>query len=45
MVDENVSLEVTGNGDVLESHDKVLAVGVGVLLSLRQLELCRMLRG
>ena len=29
MVDENVSLEVTGNGDVLESHDKVLAVGSG----------------
>ena len=29
VADENVSLEITGNGDVLESHDKVLAVGSG----------------
>lgn len=29
VADENISLEITGNGDVLESHDKVLAVGSG----------------
>ena len=29
VADESVSLEITGNGDVLESHDKVLAVGSG----------------
>ena len=29
VADEHVSLEITGNGDVLESHDKVLAVGSG----------------
>lgn len=29
VADENISLEITGNGDVLESHDKVLSVGSG----------------
>lgn len=29
VADENVSLEITGNGDVLESTDKVLSVGSG----------------
>lgn len=29
VADENVSLEITGNGDVLESHDSVLGVGSG----------------
>jgi len=29
VADENVSLEITGIGDVLESHDKILAVGSG----------------
>lgn len=29
VADENISLEITGNGDVLESHDNVLAVGSG----------------
>lgn len=29
VADENVSLEITGNGDVLESKDKVLSVGSG----------------
>lgn len=29
VADQHVSLEITGNGDVLESHDKVLAVGSG----------------
>lgn len=29
VADETISLEITGNGDVLESHDKVLAVGSG----------------
>jgi ATP-dependent HslUV protease subunit HslV len=29
VADENVSLEITGNGDVLESFDKVLSVGSG----------------
>jgi ATP-dependent HslUV protease subunit HslV len=29
VADEHISLEITGNGDVLESHDKVLAVGSG----------------
>jgi ATP-dependent protease HslVU, peptidase subunit len=29
VADENISLEITGNGDVLESQDKVLAVGSG----------------
>mmetsp|Transcript_2994 Transcript_2994/g.4135 ORF Transcript_2994/g.4135 Transcript_2994/m.4135 type:complete len:259 (-) Transcript_2994:295-1071(-) len=29
VADENVSLEITGNGDVLEPHDGVLAVGSG----------------
>lgn len=29
VADENVSLEITGNGDVLESSDKVLSVGSG----------------
>ena len=29
VADENISLEITGNGDVLESHDKVLPVGSG----------------
>lgn len=27
--DENVSLEISGNGDVLESHDDLLAIGSG----------------
>jgi ATP-dependent HslUV protease subunit HslV len=29
VADENVSLELTGNGDVLESHDGILSVGSG----------------
>lgn len=29
VADENISLELTGNGDVLESHDGVLGVGSG----------------
>ena len=29
VADKNVSLELTGNGDVLESHDGILAVGSG----------------
>lgn len=29
VADENISLEITGNGDVLESQDKVLSVGSG----------------
>ncbi len=29
VADENISLEITGNGDVLESKDKVLSVGSG----------------
>jgi len=29
VADENISLELTGNGDVLESHDDVLGVGSG----------------
>lgn len=29
VADETVSLEITGNGDVLESHDGVLGVGSG----------------
>lgn len=29
VADETISLEVSGNGDVLESHDGVIAVGSG----------------
>eukprot|EP00918_Siedleckia_nematoides_P048842 GHVU01107059.1.p2 GENE.GHVU01107059.1~~GHVU01107059.1.p2 ORF type:complete len:207 (+),score=38.22 GHVU01107059.1:732-1352(+) len=29
VADQNIALEVTGNGDVLESHDGVLGVGSG----------------
>jgi len=29
VLDKAVSLQVTGNGDVLESHDKILAIGSG----------------
>ena len=29
MCDKNASFEITGNGDVLESHDGVLSVGSG----------------
>jgi len=29
VADKAVSLQVTGNGDVLESHDKIIAVGSG----------------
>lgn len=29
VADEHLSLEVTGNGDVLESHDGVIGVGSG----------------
>ena len=29
VADESVSLELTGNGDVLESHDGILGVGSG----------------
>jgi ATP-dependent HslUV protease, peptidase subunit HslV len=29
VADERVSLEITGNGDVLESHDGVISVGSG----------------
>lgn len=29
VADESISLELTGNGDVLESHDGVLGVGSG----------------
>lgn len=29
VADENLSLEVTGNGDVLESHDGIIGVGSG----------------
>ena len=29
VADEKISLEITGNGDVLESHDGVLGVGSG----------------
>jgi len=34
VADEKISLEITGNGDVLESHDGVLGVGSGAFYAI-----------
>lgn len=34
VADKSVSLQVTGNGDVLESHDKTIAIGSGSVYAL-----------
>jgi len=47
VADESVSLELTGNGDVLESHDGILGVGSGSPYAIGKIQdmlICRRLR-